>query len=65
MALLLGKTYGCAANFAHNQTICHLSGQKSLRQYRCYVRNLIVNGASTIRGLASQTTNWQRHHIIP
>jgi len=45
IAWLLGKSQDCAVTLNDNHTIGRLSMQTWLRQHRCYVLNMIVNGA--------------------
>jgi hypothetical protein len=52
-----GKCKHCAATLSHNQTVCHLSRQKLLRQHHYYVLTMSINAVSTISGLALEKSN--------
>jgi len=53
LALHLGRSKGRVATSTHNRSIGIFSRQKWLRQHRCYVQRMSVNGASMIVDLAS------------
>jgi len=53
LALHLGQYKDFAATSTHDEMIGRFSMQQWLRQHRCNVVNMSVNGGSTILGLAS------------